>query len=700
MGFLAPLMLVGLAALAVPIAIHLIGKSRARVVKFAALDFLMASKRKTARRLRLRERLLFIVRALVCLAIPLALSKPVTSCSSHGPQVARGPQAAVLVIDDSFTAGYRLGDRSLLRRAVDEGNRILTALGPEAEVAVLRASESADNPGELTRDQLRVHDTLDDLEASARPADISRALARAAQLLSGSSHARRTVYLLSALPAYAIHDGEAPWGADGPALQIVDLRGGAELPNRAVTRATVEADPSTGSRGIAVTAEIANFGQAPVDELGVSLRVGGRVVATGAVDIAPGQHTVKRFLATLPQGARATDIVVELAGDALPIDDRRWLHTQVRDELRVLLVDGDPRTTRHDDELFYLEAALRPGDRADTGTAVTKITTDELADAQLDDHDVVVLANVHALPEERVAALDAWVRAGGGLMLTLGDRVTVEDYAETMGPLLPQELADPVDTAWGAAPDELASRAQHLVKWDADHPIFAPFGVDAPGLREASYTRFFLLGPSAPSGTGDRKVLARFTNGATALVEAAHGDGRLLLYTSSIDRDWNDLPIHPGYLPAMQQAVRHLARKQQRRGGDDTLVGHGVALATMEMTRLEVLQPDADHGTVFEGERLAGRSIVRFLGTERPGVYQVTGTDAAGAARTLDELAFAVNLDPRGSDLTAADPAKLPTSGAGLGTGEDSGRRRVELWHAVAAGLLLLLLIESVLILR
>ena len=63
MGFLAPLMLVGIAALAVPLAIHLIGRRRARIVKFAALDFLMATKRRTARRFRLRERLLLAAEA-------------------------------------------------------------------------------------------------------------------------------------------------------------------------------------------------------------------------------------------------------------------------------------------------------------------------------------------------------------------------------------------------------------------------------------------------------------------------------------------------------------------------------------------------------------------------------------------------------------------------------------------------------------
>src|SRR6185369_6326913 len=102
---------------------------------------------------------------------------------------------------------------------------------------------------------------------------------------------------------------------------------------------------------------------------------------------------------------------------------------------RVLVVDGDPRTVRRDDEAFYLEAALRPGDRDDSGTSVRVITAEELAGIDpkarrgavpaigLDDFDVVVLANVPALPAERVAILADWVRAGGGILVTSGDHV-------------------------------------------------------------------------------------------------------------------------------------------------------------------------------------------------------------------------------------------------------------------------------------
>ena len=715
MGFLAPLMLIGVIALAVPIAIHLIGRQRAKVVKFAALDFLLATKRRTARRFRLRERLLLLVRAIACAAIALALAKPYTSCARKGPRVTRGPQAAILVIDDSFASGYLLGGTPWLRRATDEGRRLLTQLGPEAEVAIVRAAEAADHPSELTRDHLRLRDQLLALEPSARPADTTRALARAAQLLASSSHGRRTVYLISLLARTGLRPDDPPWGADGPELVVIELRPAA-MPNLAVTGLRVDADPGAGSRGMAFDAEVTSFGDAPAN-VELSLAIGDRVVARGMLALGPRERRTKRFVATLPSGTRVTDASVSLAGDpgepltrgdALPIDDRRWIRASLRDQVRVLLVDGDPRTVRHDDELFYLEAALRPGDREDSGTQVRAITAEELAGIEprakgkagaieLEEFDVVVLANAAALPPERVEVLAQWVRRGGGIVVAPGDRVDPAAYDRTMLPLLPQSLRDPIDTTWGATAQDRDSRALRLVKWESDHPIFAPFSKTAPELTNAKFHKIALLGPT--TDLADRKVLARFTNGAAALVEASIGAGRTILFTSTLDRDWNDLPIHPGFLPLMQQTVRHLARKHAAVAAADHRVGSGVVLATPEMKKLQIQGPE-NLNAIFEGDRITGRSSVRFGRTEHPGVYRVLGTDVSGTMRRRDELAFVVNVDPRGSDLTMAAPDALPASGHGGGGAPADDTRRVELWHGLAAALLLLLLAEGLLVQR
>ncbi|HVK82497.1 MAG TPA: BatA domain-containing protein [Kofleriaceae bacterium] len=706
MGFLAPLMLAGLAGLLVPIAIHLIGRRRARVVKFAALDFLLATKRRTARRLQLRERLLLAVRVIACAAVALALAKPFTSCERKGPQVTRGPQAAVLVIDDSFASGYLLDGKPWLGRATAEARHIVQQLGPEAELAIVRASEGADHPTELTRDHLRLRDQLLALEPSARPADTTRALARASQLLSASSHARKTVYLVSLLAKHGLRTDDPPWGKDGPALVVVDLRP-EELPNVAITALRVDAEPGAGTRGVAFDAEVANFSDAPAT-IELSLAIADKVVARGSLSLAPLERKTKRFLAALPSGTRAADASVSITPDALAIDDRRWVRASLRDQVRVLLVDGDPRTVRHDDELFYLEAALRPGDREDSGTSVRTITAEELAGIEpaakgtaaaidLESFDVIVLANVAALPPERVNLISAWVRAGGGILVAPGDRVDPAAYDHTMLPLLPQSLRDPIDTTWGAQAEDRDSRALHLVKWEADHPIFTPFSKTAPELAAAKFFKVSLLGPT--TATSDRKVLARFTNGAAALVEASIGSGRTLLFASTLDRDWNDLAIHPGFLPLMQQAVRHLARKHAAFGETEHFVGSSVVLSTGDLKKLEVRGPPG-LGAVFEGDRIAGRSSVRFGRTERPGVFRVIGTDATGNTHDRDELAFAVNLDARGGDLTRAAETDLPPSGTGAGGLPVDTSRRVELWHALAAALLLLLLVEGLLVQR
>lgn len=693
MSFLTPLMLLGLIAIAVPIAIHLIGRSRAKIVRFAALEFLLASKRRTARRFALRERLLLAVRVLLCMTLPLALAKPFTSCQRRGPAVVRGPQAAVLILDDSFAAGTSAAGR-FLPRAVEEAHRVLRQLGPEAEVAILRTAEGADHGAELTRDHLRLHDQLKAISPSARPADTTRALRRAAQLLAASNHRQKTVFLLSLQARTGLEGATEAWGPQGPVLQVIDLRKNAELPNRAITHLAVSPDPASGPRGIAIVVEVGNFSSAGAATTEVAISVAGEVVARGALEVPPGEKRSKRFLAALPPGARVAEVLVELPGDELPLDDRRRAQAYLRDDVRVLLVNGDPRTTRHDDELFYVEAALRPGDRSDSGNAVRTVTADELAATQLGDFDVVVLANVAALPDKTVAALAQWVRRGGGLLVAPGDRVDAAAYDRTMLPLLPQSLRDPIDTTWGASAAERKSRALHLVKWQADHPIFSAFSRDAPELAEASFSKISLLGPT--TDTDERKVLARFTNGAAALVEASQGAGRILLYTSTLDRAWNDLPIHAGFLPLLQQAMRHLARQHAPGGNREHLVGTTVTLPTADLTKLEVRGPTGTF--TYEGERLAGKSAIRFSRTDEPGIYRVVGTDATGATRARQELDFAVNLDPRGSDLSMASPALLPRSGTAVPGAPARSERRVELWHALAALLLLLLLLEGLLV--
>ena len=365
--------------------------------------------------------------------------------------------------------------------------------------------------------------------------------------------------------------------------------------------------------------------------------------------------------------------------------------------MNVLLINGDPRIVRRDDETFYLETALRPGDRAGSGMAVTTTTVDGLADRRLTDFDVIFLCNVSALFEDAVTALEGWTKKGGGLFIAVGDHVDVDEYNAKMGVLLPQELRGSREAKVGAGAGPLADRIGRL---EATHPIFAVFSAEAAGLREARFSKLLLLGPSTRGE--ERRTLASFESGAPALVTARLGAGRVLLYTSTLDRDWNDAPIHPGFLPFVQQAVRYLARAPSREGEGPLLVGQPRTLGVLAPDRrIEVTSPTGKK-TTFAGDKVAGRQAVSFAGTEVPGFYAVAVAGADGTLKRRPGADFVVNVDPRGSDVRKARPEDLPVGGAPDGgvTVAATPTRRVELWHGVAAALLLFLLGEAVLVTR
>ena len=268
--------------------------------------------------------------------------------------------------------------------------------------------------------------------------------------------------------------------------------------------------------------------------------------------------------------------------------------------------------------------------------------------------------------------LSEYVRGGGGLMIGLGDNVEVEAYNRVLAELLPQPLAV-VKTA-GSLPSHPASEGEsstqgpgeHLGQLDRRHPLLQPFltGRASESLLSATFARYLLLQPT-PRSQGETTVLLSFESGAPALVERTVGRGRVLLFTSTLDRDWNDLPIQPAFLPLVQQVVRHLSRAPLQKAETETLIGQtrDIKLQAGD-TRVEVTLP-------------------------------------SGKTRLFERLS--VNLDAAESDLQLAPASRLAALQRPLlqNDASPSGKnpkRKVELWHALGWLLLVLLLGESLLL--
>ena len=700
MSFVAPALLFGLLAAALPYLIHRVGKRRALPVRFAAMQLLLRSERRVHARRRLREILLLVARTAAAASLPFIFARPFAERATDLPVVSLDAQAAVIILDDSASMQRGSGVGTYFGRAKARSLALARQFPSDSELAFLVTSAGAPPLiGELEPERARVVEAIEATTCSARPADFTAAMRAAALILAASNRALRRVYLFTDLQATGWEDGAGLPTTAAPEVIIDDVTGGAPLPNRAIVDARVEPSAEGGPGGVAVTVDIADYSKEGSKALGVTFRADGAAVAQGTVDLPPGGHGRKRFLhAFSGESGGSHDLVVHIDGDAFPLDDRRTLHVEMARTLRVLAVNGDPRTIRNEDETFFFEAALRSGI---PGALVTSKLADDVSAENLSSYTVVALLNVAQPAPPLAAALERFVESGGGLFVSVGDRVDTTVWNQRMAKLLPQPLGL-VRTA-SALPGQHAGEtvderpAERLLPLDRRAPLLSAFPEQGDGLVSARFWKYMLLDPVRD--TAQRNVILRFESGAPALVEREVGRGRVMLLCTTVDREWTDLPIRPGFLPLLREIARHLVGSDSEEGAGASLVGEPRALSFgADLQTLEVRRPD---GSVWVGKREAGGShTVAYAGTDQIGLYRVRGAGADGTFVDQAAQDFAVNLDPRESDPAQLAPDKRPDRVAVSRSGAKLTKHRVELWHVLSAILILLMLAESLLTLR
>ena len=120
MGFVAPLVLAGLAALAIPVLIHLVQREKKRVVEFPSLMFLQKIPYQSVRRRRIRDWFLLAMRLAALALIVMAFARPFFRRDSLAAAAQQGAREAVILVDtwysmDTATGGRGRGPRRTTR---------------------------------------------------------------------------------------------------------------------------------------------------------------------------------------------------------------------------------------------------------------------------------------------------------------------------------------------------------------------------------------------------------------------------------------------------------------------------------------------------------------------------------------------------------------------------------------------------------
>src|SRR5262249_46013771 len=227
--------------------------------------------------------------------------------------------------------------------------------------------------------------------------------------------------------------------------------------------------------------------------------------------------------------------------DALPADNNFHFVLTPSAPVSLAVVDnGDASSS------LFLSKALAIGSAPAFQVDVT--TAAGLPPAAFDKRSVVVLDDTIFPPAAGGGALRRFVERGGGLLVITGDHTT-----------WPQGEADLLPGRLGAVVDRVSGRSASLGYLDYSHPVFE--GFKAPRSGDFSAAHVFRYRALQPAPTD--RVLARFDDGAVAVAEKKIGNGRSIVWTSTVDDSWTDIEVKPVFLPLVHQLVKYLAQYEQ-----------------------------------------------------------------------------------------------------------------------------------------
>jgi hypothetical protein len=616
--FLNPWMLIGLSAVLIPPIIHLLNRRRYDVVDWGAMRFLQVSE-VTRRRVFLEELLLMLLRMGLIALLVLALAGPFITSSMIARMGARSNRDVVLVFDGSYSMGSTGKEGVPHEKAKKWAKAFVADLAPGDTVAILQAKEQVVPVlAEPSHDFDRVTEHIDKLSPPSGGCDWRPALQAAAGILSRSQRAEREIIVLSdgqrfgwadrdsqfrwslLASEWGFHRTESPEGRIRPRFEVVNVAAerNADPPNWSLTPLQSDRLILPIKKEVVFRTAMDLHGQkayAPPHR--VRLEIDGKWVRDLAVpstaELQNGKLPFSFAHGFATTGSHLVSVILEVdpppeqrpaeyaIRDELPGDNRQDFALEVVQALSVLIVDGDttpgPKAGRD-----FLRDALAPA-RDPMPVVRTRVVSIREFDPALlaapevsKDNEgtarprVLILRNVARLTAAQQEAVGQFLADGGGVLVTLGQRIEADYYNGQLYRAGKGWLPAHLDAMEGdLSKPENAARPS---PGGSDHPALRLFlekpkdgqgPARFPQLSKVHFPRWWKLStPNRNSNGVQVAALRSTTTEYPFLVEWVDPDraGRLLVCAVPLDDSWGgDLIRSLAFVPLSHELVYYLA---------------------------------------------------------------------------------------------------------------------------------------------
>lgn len=595
MQFLAPAMLYGAAAVSIPLALHFFYRARYKPLAWAPMKFLKEAIEQTSRRLKFQEWILLALRCLAILLLALAIARPGTRTAAIA---GRGESIdAVFVFDTSYSMGAAEGnDQTRFDKAKKAANEVLDTLPANSSIQIFGCADRAYFLGPVARFNLdQARQVIAAMELTSLGTDLLPGLSAAYEAVKAGNAPAREIYVFTDMQKSGFERQQGALKAKCEEVkQVANLvfircaNPDRKIANVAVKDIALKTDiPHSRSR-IPFVITLENTGGEAAKNIKVSLELDGKSIEKEAVNVQqidPGQLFPVTITGSLDEpGPRM--VTVQISGDELPGDNVLYRMIYVRDKVRVLLVDGSPNVESPlESGDHFIKVALNPSLAPDYFIETDSIPASEVGPQHLDNKDIVVLLNAPirdadplvGMAPDFLGKLNEFVRAGGGLLISAGEKVNIDQYNKVLGAggshLLPYTLGKVRQTTeespYIPAPESIP-----------DGSFFTKFKDEFKDvLRFVAIEKMLEVKDSAP----DARVILKTTDGHPLVVSKVVGEGEVIMVTTSLDEQWGKFPSDGRvFVPFTRMTVLELTNR--RFSGGTSTAGEPLVWTTSEPT--------------------------------------------------------------------------------------------------------------------
>jgi len=640
MHFLYPAFLFALAALAIPVVIHLFNFRRYQKVYFSNVQFLKEIQEQQASRRNLKERLILAARLLAIVFLVLAFARPYlpgNNAANSGKQ-----QAVSVFVDNSYSMQTLNKEGTLLDEAKRRAKEIASAYSINDRFQLLTQDFEGKHQRLLSRDEF--NDAVDAVKISPQSRSLQQIADRQQSLLAEQHGVMRAAYILSDFQKN-MADARAIKTDSSIRYNLIQLKA-SQLPNVAVDSVWLLTAAHRPGESEKIVVKLHNYAGEKAEKIPLKLVINNEQKALGAytIDARSVQNDTLSFSGLQSGWQRGR---VQLQDNPVTFDNQFYFTFNVKQQLPVLVINGGAENP-------FLKAVFA----TDNFFAAKAVTDGNVDYASLSTYPMIVLSDVKTISTGLAQQLRYYVNNGGTLAVFPADGADLANY---------KAFLQSVRAAW---PAELVTTGSKISGINLQSVVFKnifesnPQNPDLPSVKKYYQLSAAVRGESLMELPGRQPFWSGYNS----------GKGKVYVSAVPLNDDYSNLQRHALFVPIMLRLALLSGHDQPlfyTLGKDES-----VEVAPIAMNEKQVLKLIKNDRAVIPDVRQQEGSTRLFVSDQlqETGIYNLKRQDSLVSA-----IAFNDNRKESDMSYLAAPDLKsiFPQAGNILQGGPGSLRGEV-----------------------